>query len=481
MSQPLTEIGENDPCPCGSGKKFKKCCLKKELLDVLKKISDNYKYKEDEWYPEDDSFLKYIDALLEKNEGLNKAMDEDDEFEENSDEEEDEEDDEEDYPEPVNETVEDDEPLYRRSDKLPKITKEEKKLVDDWWKKYKRMFDTVLIREYLVRFIDKYPHLVEHLEVEHFLLFDMGAAHYEKSIYEVFVALLLRFRKDFFSSYIKRFPYYEADLIYWYVGQGRIEEISQFFYLYKQNTEWNNLNKLAHVVRFLRALNRSDIVLAELANHKKLKNFIIEERINHILSRYLEKPITKESAWLLIDELQSQDVESDPVELNDIFKRLQRLQRPFTRWDENLPRKRSEAGEYYLDITENFTRYLHEKTGLSFDSACYYSECLNKYYKKVVAFELRPVDTFCLDEQSFEEYSSLKDRDIFDFEVDNIVQFNALYYFADYLKTCGNLTGEQKRTFQAFIIESYRSYYAEFEKKGPEMLPFKQFPYNITQ
>jgi hypothetical protein len=25
--EPLRKIGRNDPCPCGSGKKFKKCCL----------------------------------------------------------------------------------------------------------------------------------------------------------------------------------------------------------------------------------------------------------------------------------------------------------------------------------------------------------------------------------------------------------------------------------------------------------------------
>jgi hypothetical protein len=24
---PLRYVGRNDPCPCGSGKKFKKCCL----------------------------------------------------------------------------------------------------------------------------------------------------------------------------------------------------------------------------------------------------------------------------------------------------------------------------------------------------------------------------------------------------------------------------------------------------------------------
>lgn len=26
----LGRVGRNDPCPCGSGKKFKKCCLRKD-------------------------------------------------------------------------------------------------------------------------------------------------------------------------------------------------------------------------------------------------------------------------------------------------------------------------------------------------------------------------------------------------------------------------------------------------------------------
>ena len=26
------QVGRNDPCPCGSGLKFKKCCLKKQQL-----------------------------------------------------------------------------------------------------------------------------------------------------------------------------------------------------------------------------------------------------------------------------------------------------------------------------------------------------------------------------------------------------------------------------------------------------------------
>ena len=27
VTNPLRHVGRNDPCPCGSGKKYKKCCL----------------------------------------------------------------------------------------------------------------------------------------------------------------------------------------------------------------------------------------------------------------------------------------------------------------------------------------------------------------------------------------------------------------------------------------------------------------------
>ena len=27
-----TKVGPNDPCPCGSGKKYKKCCMQKDKM-----------------------------------------------------------------------------------------------------------------------------------------------------------------------------------------------------------------------------------------------------------------------------------------------------------------------------------------------------------------------------------------------------------------------------------------------------------------
>lgn len=33
------KIGRNDPCPCGSGKKYKSCCLLKQTQPVKRKIT----------------------------------------------------------------------------------------------------------------------------------------------------------------------------------------------------------------------------------------------------------------------------------------------------------------------------------------------------------------------------------------------------------------------------------------------------------
>lgn len=42
------KIGRNDPCSCGSGKKFKKCCLLKQ--EELEKVSN---LEWEEWFAKD--------------------------------------------------------------------------------------------------------------------------------------------------------------------------------------------------------------------------------------------------------------------------------------------------------------------------------------------------------------------------------------------------------------------------------------------
>lgn len=35
----MTKVGRNDPCPCGSGKKYKSCCFAKEQPGAKRKFS----------------------------------------------------------------------------------------------------------------------------------------------------------------------------------------------------------------------------------------------------------------------------------------------------------------------------------------------------------------------------------------------------------------------------------------------------------
>jgi len=36
---PFRDVGRNDPCPCGSGKKFKKCCLSLGTDALIQRIT----------------------------------------------------------------------------------------------------------------------------------------------------------------------------------------------------------------------------------------------------------------------------------------------------------------------------------------------------------------------------------------------------------------------------------------------------------
>ena len=42
----MNKVGRNDPCPCGSGKKYKKCCIDKPVPETaqysLSRYLDNF-------------------------------------------------------------------------------------------------------------------------------------------------------------------------------------------------------------------------------------------------------------------------------------------------------------------------------------------------------------------------------------------------------------------------------------------------------
>lgn len=443
------KTGRNDPCPCGSRKKHKKCCMEKEEKNLNAQYKDMFQDSrsvfKDEWEPEDEPFFETEEV----------------------------------YPDDDDDDDDDDNEWLKSLDEesyLPEISEEETKLIDDWWEKYKKLNDTVTEREHLISFIEKYPHLADHLELYHEVLFDMGADHFRQGIYGIFVGLLLRIRKEYPRTYMQSYGFYDFDVICWLVAQGRLEDIGDFFEFFKQDVKKDYYDKIEDLISFFLTINRSDILLTAL-EHSAYHEDIIQIIVNRIVSGYLDKPVSQESVSSLIDELLSNGVElrSKDNEKN-WSEKLLRYVRPFTQWDDNLPMKRSDAMKKYLEITDNFAYFLYQKSGLSFESAEFYSDTIYRYYLNVVSHKKRPDNLFCLDRETVKDNSYLNTFGWLDSDIKYIAQLTAFYCYAAYLRTCGNITEEDKLEFREHIKEAYRNFYSTVEKDGPEMLSFNQFP-----
>ena len=468
------KIDRNAPCPCGSGKKYKKCCLEKEELELTKElIASRQRYNEvDEWEPEEFEPWNNFSEDIEEEDYMEEdeiVEDEDTEEEEEEEEEEDLEEDE-DTEEEIEEEyfdIDDDD-----DDDLPEISEEENKLVDDWWETYKQLRNTEQERHHLVAFLDQYPHLVEHLELYWEVLFEMSAAYFNEDNYEIFVDLLLRIRNEFPNSYKESYSYFEYYLICWFVAQGRFKEINQFFDLFKKKQGGLFEEKFYEVTEFLRATNHSDILSANLG--KRTPPCII---ISETMLQYLDKPVSDESMTELRNKLIARGLESEFLDdASALGKRVLRHIRPFSLWEDKMPEKRSQAMKNYLAITENFAYFLYKNTELSFDAANSYADTIYSYYQKLVNDKKRPENVLCIDKETLERILFSRSFYWIDSTISFLALLNAFYYYAIYLETCGNITEEQKHHLQAYITEIYQNYYSRHKKEDVCMLSFEKFP-----
>jgi len=461
------KAGRNEPCPCGSGKKYKKCCLGNDEQIIRDEVAKNLYHHEpevDEWEPEEDSPQK-----------KNQDWFEEEDFEEEDFEEEEDVDAKEKqdiFGSPIGDSSETDD--NDKTSELPEISDEEMKLVDDWWEKYKKMNDTVEEREHLQSFINLYPHLVDYLELQHEVLFEMGGGHFRKGIYDEFVELLLKIRKEYPRTYKESFKYYDSDLIYWYTAQGRLDEIDMFFDYFREKQQYSE--QFDNLIDFFLAINRSDILLASFAD-TKIREYISWIISNNIMQNYLENPIIDESIQSMFDELAKEGVLEENATIENLKELLLDYTRPFTIWSNILPKKRSQVSRFYYKIYRNFTYFLYKNTELSFNSAHVFSYFVYEYYRRIVEQKKRPADIFCLDEKSILTHSLQCHNTMFwGCTMQSFMALNAFYWFADYLKICGNISEEQKNSVQEMLTKVYQEVYKVSKNQGPEMLSFVQFP-----
>src|SRR5690242_8019223 len=145
-------VGRNDPCPCGSGKKYKKCCLEKDQQAAR--------------LPPPAPAVPQPTVAPP----VEQSQDEPEAWEAETDWDEDE--------EPAEETEEPTGVKYPRPDEqLPELPPEQNKIIDDWWDKaspFYRENDADTLLKMVEAALAEHPDLFVHLGLHEELIFALG-------------------------------------------------------------------------------------------------------------------------------------------------------------------------------------------------------------------------------------------------------------------------------------------------------------------
>ncbi len=499
----MSKVGRNDPCHCGSGKKYKKCCKAKDEQENADSFPNSRILKEHGGYSdrktqEEEAFERdfYSGETYEEEEADFNELDENniDTEPENIDNDQ--------YADADDANVleyktvldlkdkEAENTPEKIKDEYPEINEKEESLVDDWWDAFQKLKDPVQEKTHLENFMASNPDLVIHLSVHEEILFELGADYLKIGKYDEFIEFLMKFREEFPDSYLKSAGYYEKDIIIWLISKGRTDEIHKYTHLLqKYYVDWED--KIQDLAAIFAATNLNAFFLDHFTNTyiQLFKNnmglFPYSGFYNvsmNIFNRYigLGKEEFRVTEFL-------QDVLALGIEASEEDEKLATIIwqkyynsaiRPFSLWDDNVPKKNRQLYDKYISITTNFTRYLKEKKGLQWASARYYGLHMNDFLACFLDDNKKP-------KQLFNFSITVIDRALGelcqDFIYINFVQFNSIltsiYYFADYLHECGNLSEEEKNKVKDEVFEYYTNQYSKINTMYHEAQIFSRFPY----
>lgn len=458
----MSTIGRNDPCHCGSGKKYKKCCLDKDTQRSMTIVAEPSEESIYNWEPEEENSLD--DEILF----------EDESFEEESFEEE-------------TATGEISDSITSRP--YPVISSEEKKLVDAWWDTYEHLKNPDDIRNHLLVFMNASPHLVENLQLEYEVLFDLGADYLQAGRLEDYILLLLKVRNEFPATYIRSAGYYDTDIIAWLISNNRIDEIANYL---NHFTEYpiDFVDKLFETARLLMSTDNTALLPAflskigdEVASSPEVFGGarILDPLLMHTFSKYLHKDYSEADISRFMEDL-SKVIHYEPtdpgVSISFWKNWFESIFRPFESWPEKNLKKKSQQTSHYFEIGRNFMRYLHECTGISWISSKYYSDLLSEYLIKDMEMKKgKAAKQFDFSKDRIDSVIASQAHNFLSLDCTKTLSLlNTIWYFAAYLQVCGNLDERQKSIIQTDCAGLYNSIYPDLKKHYAEALCFQDFP-----
>lgn len=434
----MKKIGRNDPCPCGSGKKYKKCCLNKDQIKFL-----------EESRPFEDYFVDLPPVWGSKRSKSSETVD----YRYES------------RPRPKKEKYNSYESLRK---KLPKISREQEKIIDDWWDgvmPYYEKLETSEMMDRVITFMEEYPALFVHLDLHEEFLFELGAEFAREKRLTDYIDLLVRIRKEHPEMYKLSFGYYDYQILVYLVSSNQREQIPKYFSFFKQypvvdpeNTlgvinllAWSGLDKELFAFLDMVALN-----LWQAAHIVSSGDEIFWKMFKEYMS-FLD---SSESAVQKAPELMKK-IKSSGIPMwsgwNEAYfcRELTSRRKTPKDWDISICRTEKDVHLFYHDLAWNYAGFLHDHKRMNWVKSRFLADRLEDYWTDIPPGK-RPKEPFRLISRHMDKFISENFKAII--YIDGVLAasfLQAVWFFADYLLHFGWRDGEDARDVQSHCLDLY--------------------------
>lgn len=477
-----SKIGRNDPCPCGSGKKYKKCCLPQDeakqqrniqnqiaLSKKLSKIGENPDIRRDNIYSNED--YDELDRAHSSSYCEQEESNDDD------------------HPSSIG--IADQYPCRQFEKEIPEIGGDQKKLIEAWFSQYKKIPQKdknypSLVKDHIVSFLNQYPDLAVNFAPDE-IIFNLQDIYLDRDNYDEFIKFLMWYRNNFRSAYNQAAPYFDHHLIAYNLVQGKKEEIPELFTFYKTYPD-TSANCLFWVIDLLKAADEEnllidllgDIYLQVYYSPKLMGSFeSVEPILAWTCGKYLEKDYKDIDLNALIADVKSL---SDKVPDMGIYTGKEYwknfLEEMYVKIpSSDFPSDREGIKNYYRNITLRFRLFLHDIKKKSFMGADHLSRSVAEFLVTPISKNKRPKAPFKFTADQIERHILDDYRDIMGIKPINAISFlQALYYFAEYLQEENLYSADDKNKLEEMITGLFKLIYDSYASREYEVRIFKSFP-----
>jgi hypothetical protein len=458
----MGKIGRNDPCPCGSGKKYKKCCLRKdeERIRKAKRPDDSEELFEDEiqtGYELDSEFdqeeaepdVEECDFDKEERESFHSK------------------------------TI---------SEDVPEISEQERAIVDEWWRQYKKMaMHPDKVKQHLERFFTAHPDLVPNMEFHHEILFELGAKMVRAGRTEEYVGFMQRIRAEFADSYVKSYGYYDLDIIYYKVASGKKDEVPAYLNYFKEYPD-HDPDNLFMLIDFLMATDCGEIVsdlISDIYYPVCVSPKIIggEQILNPLLMSYyipfLENGYSEDDLLGLVEQIKKIRFSLvGELYRSEFFKSLfDGILGGPTEWSIADCSTRKEINRRYSEVSLNFMGYLRKEGGMGWMKAEFFRALVKMYLVSVIPEGKRPRKVFTFTRHLIEQTIERRCAALFSLDSTRTLSLlRALYWFAEYLNKSGNISDGHKTEIQSWCSEINGRLFPLLKQESIAAMAFERFP-----